>query len=79
MQIRYKIDVLSALKNKGYTTYRLRKEKLIGESYVQQIRNGELVSWEMMTRLCNLLNCDISEIIHCVPDSPEEESPAGPS
>ena len=78
MQIRYKIDVLSALKSKGYTTYRLRKEKLIGESYVQQIRNGELVSWEIMTRLCNLLNCDISEIIHCVPDSSEEENPAEP-
>ena len=77
MQIRYKIDVLSALKNRGYTTYRLRKEKLIGESYVQQIRNGDLVSWEIMTRLCNLLDCDISEIIHCVPDDSEEETPAG--
>lgn len=35
MSIVYKIDVLSALKEKGYSTYKLRKEKLLGESVIQ--------------------------------------------
>ena len=38
MPIKYKIDILAALKEKGYSTYRLRKEKLIGEATIQQLR-----------------------------------------
>jgi len=30
--IAYKIDILAALKEKGYNTNRLRKEKLLAES-----------------------------------------------
>ena len=45
MPIIYKKDILAALKDAGYSTYRLRKEKLLGESTSQQLRNNELVSW----------------------------------
>lgn len=31
MPIKYKIDVLEALKAAGYTTYKLRQEKILGE------------------------------------------------
>ena len=60
MDIKYKIDVLEKLKECGYSSYRLRKEKLIGESYLQQLRAGELVSWEIMSRLCKLLKLSIT-------------------
>ena len=30
--LRYKVDILKELKEKDYTSYRLRKDKLIGES-----------------------------------------------
>lgn len=63
MPLKYKIDVLTALKEKGYSSYRLRKEKLLGERVIQQLRNGEPVSWEVITRLCLLLNCDIGDIL----------------
>ena len=43
MPIKYKIDVLEALKAAGYSTYRLRKDKLIGEATIQWIRSGEPV------------------------------------
>ena len=66
MPIRYKIDVLEALKEKGYTTYRIRKEKLMGEATLQQLRNGELVSWENMTRLCHLLECQPGDIVEYI-------------
>lgn len=33
MAIRYKIDVLNALKEAGYSTYKLRKEKILGEKH----------------------------------------------
>lgn len=68
MPLKYKIDVLSALKEKGYSTYRLRKDKIFGERVIQQLRNREPVSWEVLGRLCSLLGCDIGEIITNVPE-----------
>lgn len=66
MAIRYKIDVLSALKEKGYSSTRIREEKLIGQSYLQQLRHGELVSWKTMDVLCSLLDCQIGDIVEYV-------------
>ena len=34
MPIRYKLDILEALKQAGYSTYRLRKEKILGERVI---------------------------------------------
>lgn len=39
----YKIDVLETLKESGYNTTRLRKEKLLGENAIQSLRRGEMV------------------------------------
>lgn len=63
MSIVYKIDVLSALKEKGYSTYKLRKEKLLGESVIQQLRSGDVISWANIERLCELLECQIGDIV----------------
>ena len=68
MPLQYKIDALSALKEKGYSSYRLRKEKIFGERVIQQLRNREPVSWEVLGRLCALLGCDIGDIITNVPE-----------
>lgn len=64
MPLQYKIDVLSSLKEKGYSSYRLRKEKIFGERVIQQLRNKEPVSWEVLGRLCCLLGCDIGDILY---------------
>ena len=66
MPIRYKIDIMVALKEKGYSSTRIRDEKLIGQSYLQQIRHGELVSWKTIETLCRLLECDIGDIVEFV-------------
>lgn len=68
MPLKYKIDVLAALKEKGFSTYRLRKDKIFGERVIQQLRDQEPVSWEVLGRLCSLLGCDIGEIITNVPE-----------
>lgn len=64
--IRYKIDVMKALKEKGYSSTRIREEKLIGQSYLQQIRHQELVSWKTMDTLCMLLECQPADLIEYV-------------
>lgn len=64
--LRYKINVLEELKQKGYTSYTLRKEKLLGESTIQKLRGGLPVSWENLEVLCKLLECDISNILEYI-------------
>ena len=63
MPIRYKIDILKALKEKGYNTNRLRKEKLFGEATIQKFRESKPVSWESLGVLCRLLECQVQDII----------------
>lgn len=63
MPIRYKIDVLKALKNAGYNTNRLRNEKLLSESTIQNIREGKIVNAANLSRLCKLLNCQPGDIL----------------
>lgn len=73
MPIKYKIDVLEALKAAGYSTYRLRKDKLIGEATIQRIRSGEPVSWGNISTLCALLNCQPGNLLEYTPDVANEE------
>ena len=64
--LRYKIDILEELKEKGYSTYKLRKDKLIGEAQIQKIRNGEVASKETLNTICKLLNCQPGDILEYV-------------
>lgn len=73
MPVLYKIDVLATLKEKGYSTYRLRKEKLLGEATIQTIRSGTLVSWENIGRICAMLDCQPGDILEYIPDKKSAE------
>ena len=66
MSIKYKIDILAALRNAGYTQNRIRNDKLIGQSYLTQIRHGELVSWKTIEMICRLLDCQPGDILEYV-------------
>ncbi|WP_347498042.1 helix-turn-helix transcriptional regulator [Oscillibacter sp. PC13] len=68
MPVKYKIDVLPALKEAGYNTTRLRKEKLLAESTIQQLRKGDLVSWANISRICSMLNCQPGDLLEYVQD-----------
>ena len=63
MAIVYKIDVLKELKEKGYNTSRLRKDKIMGEATIQKIRENQLVSWANMDTICDLLDCNVGDIV----------------
>lgn len=59
----YKFDVLNALKEAGYTTTRLRKEKLLGENAIQSLRNSEIVGIIALEKICKLLDMQPGNII----------------
>lgn len=74
MSIKYKIDVLAALKEVGYSSTRIRKEKVMGQATLTQIRHGELVSWANINRICALLDCQPGDLLEYVKDEMEQES-----
>lgn len=68
MAIRYKDNILGALKDKGYTTTRMRKEKIFGQKTIQDFRNSADIPYQTLNKLCELLDCQIGDIIEYVPD-----------
>ena len=63
MPMKFKIDVLAALKEKGYNTNRIRTEKLLSQSTLQKFRNNKGVSWENIETLCRLLECQPGDLL----------------
>ena len=66
MAIRYKIDVLQALKENGYNSNRIRQEKIMGQATLQQLRKGELVSWKNIDTICELLQCNVGDLVEFI-------------
>lgn len=67
MPIKYKMNILSALKEAGYNTNRIRKDKIMGEATLQKLRNNELVSWKNIDTICELLQCQPGDILKHIP------------
>ena len=65
----YKIDVLAELKEAGYNTTRLRKEKLLGENSIQYIREGKPFSAKALDKLCMMLDCQPGNILKYIDDT----------
>lgn len=63
-----KINIIEALKASGYSTYRIRKENILGQATVQKLKNGGLPSWAELNKVCKLLNCQPGDLMEYVPD-----------
>lgn len=50
----------------------LMEKAKVSKSTFYKIKNGENVTTDVLLRICNILECDISEIVECVNDSSEE-------
>ena len=73
MPIVYKIDILAALKEKGYNTNKIRTEGLLSQSTLQKFRQKQGVSWENLETLCRLLDCQPADLIEYVPVQESED------
>ena len=72
MALRYKVDVIQLLKDSGYSTYVIRKEKLIIENMLQKLRNSQMVSWAALDTICRLTHSQPGDILEYVPDEEEK-------
>ena len=60
--------LLNMLEGQGLTTYKIRKEKIISESTLQNIREGKRITTDSIAALCAALNCQPGDILEYVPD-----------
>ena len=63
MPIVYKLDILAALKEKGYNTNRLRKEKLLSEGVIQSLRENKYIALQNISKICELLECQPADLL----------------
>jgi len=56
-------DILQKLKDAGYNTTRLRREKIIGESTLTKLRRNEPISTETLGLICELTGLGVADLI----------------
>ncbi len=71
MPISYE-KLFALMKEKGLTTYRIRKEKIISENALTSMRAGKSVTMDTIARLCKTLECQPGDILEYVPDKTEQ-------
>lgn len=57
------VDVLKLLSDSGWSTYRLRKEKIISSGTIDRLRAKQSVSTETIDTICRLCNCQPADIM----------------
>lgn len=73
MPLRFKVNILEALKQAGYNTTRIRQEALLSQSTLQKLRTDGQLSWSNIETICRLLNCQPGDILEYIPDTPQDE------
>lgn len=72
MPIKYD-KLLKLLADKGYTSYRIRKENIIGQATLTAIKNGTGgLDHRSIAKLCAVLNCQPGDLMEYV-ESEERE------
>lgn len=56
-------NILGQLSAAGYTTYWLRKEKILSENTIQRIRDGAPLTTTTIDIICTLLGCSVSNVL----------------
>lgn len=70
--IQYKIDVMKALAERGFTANRMRREKILSESTMQNLRRGGNITAETLNVICIILRCQPSDVLEIVPSDEEK-------
>lgn len=68
--------LLAMMEQKGLTTYKIRKEKIISESTLQKIRQNKSITTDSIASLCEVLNCQPGDIMEYIPDQPQSQEGA---
>ena len=70
----YKMDILQALKDAGYNTYKIKTGNLLSQGVLQRLRHKEPISWANLDTLCSLLQCQPGDLIAYIPDEQQQDT-----
>ena len=62
MPMKYE-KLFALMKEKGLTTYRIRKEKIVSENALTSMRAGKSVTTDTIAALCRALACQPGDIM----------------
>lgn len=66
--------LFNLLKEKGITTYKIRKENLISQAALTKMKNGEgNIDTRTLERLCSILHCQPGDLMEYVEDTEGEQ------
>lgn len=65
------VDIMQLLADHGYTSYRLRREKLLPEGTLTRLRNGEPITTTTIDTLCRLCACQPGDLMTWAEDPRE--------
>lgn len=77
--IKFKIDVLKALSEKGYNTNKLRNDKILSESTIQRIRTAQKnnehinINLNAVNTICSILKKQPGQLLEYIPDDNNPE------
>lgn len=78
MPISYQ-KLFTLLQKNGWTTYRIRKEKLIGQGTLTALKNGTGgLDSKTIARLCKTLNCQPGDLMEYIPDNAQPSPSSTP-
>ena len=66
--LRFKVEIMEMLKDAGYSSQRLRREKIFGGATMQKMRHRKIVSMNELARICALLDAQPGDLIEYVSD-----------
>lgn len=69
---KYKVDIIKELTNHGFSTTRIRKEKIISQATLQNIRQGKSITLDTINTICVILRCQPSDIVEITPSDEEK-------
>lgn len=59
----YSKNIIEELGKKGYTTYKIKQEKIFNQTQLQQLRDNKLLTQDNLNKLCELLECQPGDIL----------------
>jgi len=71
--IRYKIDIMKELNDKGYNYTRIKKEKLLSAQTLENIKQGKSITLDTLNKVCILTGLQPGDLLEYIKVPEEEE------
>ena len=81
MAIIWKVDPVELLKSAGYSSYRIRQEKIFGQQTYRNLRERRPVGFDALNTICKLTKKKPGQLLDYVPDGklPPKEQETTPA